>query len=65
MKNKGYEYSVICKLIDNYDFSNDVDLSKKEYEKLYKKYSSKYKGLELENIIKKKMYMKGLSYEKE
>lgn len=62
LKNKGFEYSIINKIIDNYNFSSK-DISKKEYDKLYKKYSSKYQGEELKRIIREKMFMKGLSYE--
>ena len=31
----------------------------KEYTKLYNKYSKKYSGYELENIIRQKLYQKG------
>lgn len=65
LKNKGYPYDIISIVIDNYTFSNDMKLAKKEYDKLYRKYSKKYSGYELEKIIKEKLYLKGLSYEKE
>lgn len=64
LKNKGYEFSIISNIIDNYDFSRD-DISKKEYDKLYKKYSKKYQGQDLKRIVREKMFMKGLSYEEE
>ena len=33
LKNKGYEFSIISNIIDNYDFSRD-DISKNEYDNL-------------------------------
>ena len=65
LKTKGYELDVINKIIDDYDFFNNSDIAKKEYDKLYKRYSSKYSGEELKRKISEKMYMKGLSYEEE
>lgn len=65
LKNMGYEFDIINRIIDNYDFSSNHDIAKKEYDKLYKKYSSKYSGYELKRIIKDKLYLKGLVYEKE
>lgn len=59
----GYEISVINKVIDNYEFGNDNNIAKREYEKLYRKYSRKYNGKELEYKIKEKLYQKGLVYE--
>lgn len=61
--NLGYDTSAISKVINDFDFSNDKDIAKKEYEKLYKKYSRKYDGKELEYKIKEKLYQKGLYYE--
>lgn len=63
LKNYGYDVSIINKIIDNYDFFNgDDDIAKKEYEKLYAKYSRKYSGVELSRKIKEKLYLKGLQY---
>lgn len=59
----GYDLSVINKVISDYDFGNNNDIAKKEYEKLYRKYSRKFSGGELEYKIKEKLYQKGLSYE--
>ena len=56
--NKGFYKEDILSCIDNYDFKDD-DIYKKEYDKLYKKLCSKYKGLELEYKIKEKLYQKG------
>ncbi|MBP5679112.1 MAG: RecX family transcriptional regulator [Bacilli bacterium] len=65
LKQQGYPYEVIIQVIGDYHFGNDIDLAKKEYEKLYKKYSRKYEGYELENKIREKMFQKGLVYEEE
>ena len=56
--NLGYLREDIIKCLNNINF-DDNDLKEKEYEKLKKKYSKKYKGLELEQIIKRKLYEKG------
>lgn len=63
--NYGYSGDLIDKVLNNYDFSNDTELAKKEYEKLYRKLSRKYSGSELNRKIKEKMYMKGLKYEED
>lgn len=65
LKNLGYDISLINSIISDYEFSNDSDIAKREYEKLYKKYSRKYQGNELEYKLREKMYQKGLSYEVE
>lgn len=65
LKNNGYEFSIISRVISEFDFSNDKDLAKKEYDKLYKKYSNKYSGYELKSKIREKMFLKGLIYEEE
>ena len=62
--NLGYDISLINKCLDNFSFSNDIEISKREYEKLYKRLSRKYTGKELEYKIAEKMYQKGLHYEK-
>lgn len=63
LNNLGYDNFVISKVVDNFDFSNNNDIAKKEYDKLYKKLSRKYSGKELEYKIKEKLYLKGLYYE--
>lgn len=65
LKLLGYDIFLINSVINNYDFGNDQDIAKKEYDKLYKKYSRKYSGDELKRVIAQKMYLKGLSYEDE
>lgn len=59
----GYDLDIINIVLAEYDFSNDTDLAKKEYDKLYRKLSRKYEGKELELKIREKMYQKGLKYE--
>lgn len=59
----GYDISLINRVISDYIFENDESIAKKEYEKLYRKYSRKYDGYELKQKIREKMYQKGLSYE--
>ena len=44
----GYDADLINKVMYDYDFSNDSDIAKKEYDKLYKRLSRKYSGKELE-----------------
>lgn len=61
--NYGYDGYLIDKVLNKYDFNNNDDVAKKEYDKLYKKLSRKYSGDELKRKIKEKMYMKGLKYE--
>ncbi len=65
LKLNGYDISMINSVISNYTFENNEDIAKKEYEKLYRKYSRKYTGSELESIIRDKLYQKGLKYDKE
>lgn len=64
LKNYGYDVSVVNKIIDDYDFNDGEDnIAKKEYDKLYTKYSRKYSGAELQRKIKEKLYLKGLKYD--
>ena len=65
LKNLGYDISLINSIISEYSFGNDRDIAKKEYDKLYRKYSKKYSGDELKYKIREKMYLKGLSYEED
>ena len=44
--------------LDNISF-DDTSLKEKEYAKLKLKYSKKYSGYELEQVIKRKLYEKG------
>lgn len=61
--NQGFSKELISDAINNHEFGDDKDIAKKEYDKLYKKLSSKYSGKELDYKIKQKMYQKGLVYE--
>lgn len=61
--NQGFSKELIQESIESHKFSDDSDIAKREYEKLYKKLSNKYSGKELEYKIKQKMYQKGLVYE--
>ena len=59
----GYDLNVIEKVLREFDFTNNTELAKKEYDKLYRKLSRKYEGKELEMKIREKMFQKGLKYE--
>ena len=65
LKQNGYDISLINSVISSYTFENDKEIAKKEYEKLYSKYSRKYSGKELDLKVKEKLYQKGLKYEEE
>ena len=57
----GYNIDMIENILSNKELNN-MDQGIKEYNKLYNKYSKKYEGYELENIIKQKLYQKGYNY---
>ena len=61
----GYDSFCIQEVLNTYSFPNDPCLVKKEYDKLYRRYSSKYSGDELKRKIREKMYLKGFAYEEE
>ena len=65
LKMLGYDINVLNREIEKFSFGNDSSLAKKEYEKLYRKYSRKYEGNDLKRKIQEKMYLKGLKYEEE
>ena len=54
--NLGYDINIIEKYLIN---TCDLDILEKEYNKVYKRYSSKYKGIELTLKIKNYLYSKG------
>lgn len=54
----GYNNSLVSSCLENINFDEDY-LLKKEYDKLYRKLSSKYQGRELEYKIQQKLYQKG------
>ena len=59
----GYDIDIINKEINNYSFSANKDIYKKEYDKIYKRLSKKYSGEELKYKINEQLYRKGLYYE--
>ena len=59
--NLGYNYDDIVSIFDS-NSSDNYDILVKEYNKLYHKYSKKYKYPELEYVIKNKLYTKGFNY---
>ncbi|MBR1386749.1 MAG: RecX family transcriptional regulator [Bacilli bacterium] len=59
--NLGYYKDDIMSIIDNIKFKNDLDIAKKEYEKIYKRLSKKYSGSDLEYRVKQKMYALGFN----
>ena len=63
LKLLGYDNSIINKLLDNYTFTNDTLIARREYLKLEKRLSRKYSGAELKMKIREKLYQKGLKYE--
>ena len=65
LKLLGYDISLINEVILTYTFEEDSDIAKREYDKLYRKYSRKYEGEELKRKLREKMYLKGLKYEEE
>jgi len=57
--NLGYETSDINHCLMNINVDNQDELKEKEKEKLYKKLSRKYTGIELDRKVKEKLYQKG------
>lgn len=63
LKSLGYDISLITQILNSYSFENNQEIAKKEYEKLYRRYSRKYQGVELKKKIREKLYQKGLKYD--
>ena len=63
LKLLGYDITLIQSCLSDYSFESNSLIAKREYDKLYRKYSRKYSGQELVNKIREKMYLKGLKYE--
>ena len=59
--NLGYDRYLIEELLNGKNLKKDNGIS--EYEKLYNKYSKKYSGYELENVLRQKLYQKGYEYD--
>lgn len=56
--NLGYNLSSINEILDTISIESNSDISN-DYNKLYKKYSSKYDEYKLKNVLKSKLYQKG------
>ena len=56
--NLGYKLSEINEILDNISIESNSNIVN-DYNKLYKKYSSKYDEYKLKNVIKSKLYQKG------
>ena len=61
--NLGYEKGMILDALDNYIITSDVSILKKEYNKLYSKYSKKYDGEYLNYFVSSKLLQKGYTKE--
>lgn len=57
----GYSADLYNNKLDNLDI-DDNDVLKKEYDKLYLRYSRKYEGSKLDAIIRQKLYNQGFDY---
>lgn len=57
--NMGYYKEDITSVLNDIKIEDSEDMIKKEYDKLYKKLSKKYKGIELDSQIKQRLYQKG------
>lgn len=60
---QGFHKENINTIMENICFSDDRDIYRREYDKLYRKLSSKYSGDTLEYQIKQKLYQKGFRYD--
>lgn len=65
LSREGFSKSVVSSQLQNIELGDDSNVRKIQYEKLYRKYSKKYSGYELEFKIKKALYQKGFTYEKD
>lgn len=57
--NLGYDKDMILSELSNYELKSDPEKLKKDYDKLYNKYKSKYEGSKLTYFIAGKLYSKG------
>lgn len=64
LNKEGFNSTLIEQSLNNLDLADDSDKAKVEYDKLYKKLSTKYSGSELEFKINQKLYQKGFHYGK-
>ena len=58
---KGFNKEDIYLIIDNYNFSDNIEIYEKEYNKLKNKLSKKYNGKDLEYRIKNSLLKKGFT----
>ena len=56
--NLGYKLNDINEILDNISIESNSNIEN-DYNKLYKKYSSKYDEYKLKNVLKSKLYQKG------
>jgi regulatory protein len=61
LSNLGYSKELVYEYINKTSFSNNKEIAKKEYDKIYKKLSRKYSKEELEFKVKQKMYSLGFT----
>lgn len=61
--NLGYSMELIMDRLDNTNFSQDLDILQKEFNKELKKLSNKFVGKELQYKIKNNLYKKGFKIE--
>lgn len=61
--NLGYEKDMILDELKKFNVKANIEQLQKEYSKLYRKYSRKYEGNELEFYINKRLYEKGYNSE--
>lgn len=57
--NLGYDKNDILNELSKYEITNDLEVLKKEYNKLYSKYKNKYDEVKLNFVIEQKLYAKG------
>ena len=62
LNNKGYDNSEIIELVNKTDIKEDSSILEKNYNILYNKLSSKYKGKELQLQLLNKLMAKGFNY---
>ena len=60
--NLGHNKEDIIEILEKNN-TNDTEIIKKEYDKLYNKYKTKYEGEKLKYTIKQKLYQKGFNIE--
>ncbi len=61
LMNSGYYKWMIEEVINEFEFEDDLDLVRKEYNKIYNKLSKKFEGSELYYQVRMKLLQKGFS----